>query len=154
MNASAVFPSLAKTSISEDAVRIKASKIIEYSSVFSFRTRSEGFYIAPVVHTVTLVLNVVGIVQPWRVVGTILGWLSLRNWSSRGFQFVVPDFIRHFRGMGYNVPCSHGEYSLWAVLREPDLQAALSHEGDSASRNYPTHLLLFSLSPFLPVAWV
>ena len=44
--------------------------------------------------------------------------------------------------MGYNVPWSHDGYSLWAVLREPDLQAALNHEGDSASRNCPTHLLL------------
>ena len=43
MNASAVFSSLAKTSISEDAVSIKASKLIEYPSVVLFRTRSEEF---------------------------------------------------------------------------------------------------------------
>ena len=48
--------------------------------------------------------------------------------------------------MGYNVPCSHDEYAFWAVLRAPNLQAALSHEGDSASRNYPTHHLLLFLT--------
>ncbi len=53
-----------------------------------------------------------------------------------------PDFIRHFRGMGSNVPCSHDAYSLLAILRDPDMQAALSQEGDSSSRNYPARLLL------------
>ena len=48
--------------------------------------------------------------------------------------------------MGYNVPCSHDEYSLWAVLRAPNLQAALSYEGDSSPRNYPTHHLLLFLA--------
>ena len=46
MKASAVFPSLAKTGISKDAVRINAKKMIEYPSGVSFRTRSEGFCIA------------------------------------------------------------------------------------------------------------
>lgn len=62
MNASAVYSSLANTTISKDAVSIKASKLIEYSSVVLFRTRSEGFCIAPLVPILALVLNVVSIV--------------------------------------------------------------------------------------------
>ena len=71
MKASAVFSSLAKIGISKDAVRINASKMIEYPSGVSFRTWSGGFCIAPIVRIVTLVLNVVGIVQPCRVVGSV-----------------------------------------------------------------------------------
>ena len=52
MKASCDFPSLAKIGISKDAVRINASKMIEYPSGVSFRLWSGGFCIAPIVRKV------------------------------------------------------------------------------------------------------
>ena len=45
--------------------------------------------------------------------GTIPGWLSL------SFQFLGPEFNRDFRGMGYNVPCSHDEYHFGPYYASP-----------------------------------
>lgn len=42
--------------------------------------------------------------------------------------------------MGYSVPCRHNAYSVWAVLRESDLQVALSHKGNWSVAKLPRPL--------------